>query len=47
MQFRLGAGFRGFESLSDNGKEIYSDLVDRYQLPVDSNDELLEWRNQF
>lgn len=23
MKFRAGAGFRGYESLSDNGKEIY------------------------
>lgn len=44
MQFRFGAGFNGFESLSDNGKEIYSDLVDRYKLPLDSNDELVVWR---
>lgn len=44
MRFRLAPGFKGFESLSDNGKEIYSDLVSRYNLPLDSNEELIAWR---
>jgi hypothetical protein len=44
MQFRLSPVFRGFEDLSDNGKEIYSDLVSRFNLPTDANDELLAWR---
>lgn len=35
-----------FNSLTDNGKEIYSDLVTRWNLPTDSNDELLAWRKQ-
>lgn len=34
MGFRPGAGFRGFESLTENGKEIYRELEQRYQLPV-------------
>ena len=33
MQFRPGAGFRGFDSLSENGKDIYRELVTRYGLP--------------
>lgn len=30
MKFRPGASFNGFESLSDNGKEIYAALCERY-----------------
>jgi hypothetical protein len=44
LKFKFGAAFSGFESLSDNGKEIYSDLVSRYNLPIDSNEELVAWR---
>lgn len=47
MKFRPSILFSGFRSLSDNGREIYSDLVYRYKLPIDSNDELVEWRQEF
>lgn len=30
MHFRPGAGFRGFDSLSENGQDIYRDLEARY-----------------
>jgi hypothetical protein len=30
MGFKPGAGFQGFESLSENGKEIYHELESRY-----------------
>jgi len=30
MGFKHGAGFNGFESLTDNGKEIYHELEARY-----------------
>ena len=46
MGFTISPMFRGFESLSDNGKEIYSDLVDLYKLSTDSNEELIAWRDQ-
>lgn len=46
IRFKPSPMLGGFESLSDNGKEIYSDLVDRYHLPVDSNEELIQWRNE-
>lgn len=32
MQFKPGAGWRGFESLTENGKAIYHDLCARYGL---------------
>lgn len=35
MRFRPGAAFGGFDSLTDNGKEIYAELVERFGLPVD------------
>lgn len=44
MQFRTSPLFYGFRSLSDNGKEIYSDSVHRYKLPIEDNEELTEWR---
>lgn len=44
MGFRAPRSFRGFESLSSNGKEIYSDLVNFYGLDIQDNDELLAWR---
>lgn len=34
MGFIPGAGFRGYESLTDNGKEIYHELEQRYRLPI-------------
>lgn len=30
MGFKAGAGFRGFDSLSENGQEIYRELERRY-----------------
>jgi len=33
MHFRASPLFNGFDSLSDNGKEIYRELVERYGLP--------------
>ena len=30
LRFRAAASFNGFESLSDNGKEIYAALCERY-----------------
>jgi len=44
MKFRPSRFFNGFTSLSDNGKEIYSDLVTRYELPIADNEELRGWR---
>jgi hypothetical protein len=44
LQFKPSPLFKGFESLSDNGKEIYSELVTRYNLPTIDNQELLTWR---
>jgi hypothetical protein len=32
MKFRPGAGFNGYSSLSENGREIYRDLCKRYGL---------------
>ncbi len=32
MGFKPGAGFNGFESLTENGKEIYRELEQRYGL---------------
>jgi hypothetical protein len=44
--FKPSPLFNGFESLTENGKDIYSELVDRYNLPIDSNEELTAWRSQ-
>lgn len=44
MGFKASPLFYGFRSLSDNGKEIYSDLVTRYNLPHSDHDELNAWR---
>ena len=30
MRFGVGAGWRGYESLTENGKEIYHELRQRY-----------------
>lgn len=30
MRFQAGHGFRGFESLTDNGKEIYAEACERF-----------------
>lgn len=30
--FKPGAGFKGYESLSDNGKEIYREAAERFGL---------------
>lgn len=35
MDFKAGMGFRGFESLSENGQEIYRELQTRYALPIE------------
>ena len=32
IRFRPGAGWQGYQSLSDNGKEIYSDLCDKHSV---------------
>ena len=34
--FTPGMGWKGFESLSDNGKEIYNQLVAKHHLPTNS-----------
>lgn len=34
MQFKPAPSFNGYKSLSENGKEIYDELVQRYGLPV-------------
>jgi hypothetical protein len=34
MQFRPAANFRGYPSLSENGKEIYAGLCLRYGFPA-------------
>lgn len=36
MKFKPGMAFRGFESLSENGKEIYRNLQNRYGFEVES-----------
>jgi hypothetical protein len=46
LKFKPALAFNGFESLSDNGKEIYSDLVTSYNLPTIDNAELLAWRTE-
>jgi hypothetical protein len=33
IHFKPGAAFNGYPSLSENGKEIYDMLVERYKLP--------------
>lgn len=38
--FRVSPCFRGFESLSDNGKEIYAELCERYKL---DDPDVTEW----
>lgn len=43
IKFRAAMALE-FSSLTDNGKEIYSELVARYNLPTESNEELLTWR---
>jgi len=32
MGFTFGAGFKGYDSLTENGKEIYHELQNRYNL---------------
>jgi hypothetical protein len=34
MGFKPGLMFAGFDTLSENGQEIYQELVERYGLPV-------------
>jgi hypothetical protein len=46
MGFKAGPMFNGFESLSDNGKDIYLELVTRYKLPTEDNDQLAAWTQQ-
>jgi hypothetical protein len=46
LKFKLSPLFNGFVSLTDNGKEIYSDLVSRYNLPTADNEELHAWRTE-
>ena len=36
MGFKPGMAFRGFDSLSENGKEIYRNLQNRYGFEVES-----------
>jgi len=36
MGFKPGRAFRGFDSLSENGKEIYRNLQSRYGFEVES-----------
>jgi hypothetical protein len=36
MGFKPGMAFRGFDSLSENGKEIYRNLQSRYGFEVES-----------
>ena len=36
MGFRPGAAFNGLESLTENGREIYHELVRRYNLKEES-----------
>lgn len=38
MQFKISPCHRGYESLTDNGKEIYQDLLTRYNLKEDLNE---------
>ena len=45
MGFKPGRMGVSFNRLTDNAKEIYSDLVNRYNLPTDSNLELIQWRD--
>ena len=40
MKFKIGAGWRGYESLSENGKEIYDMLEYRYKFKIGYNDKL-------
>lgn len=35
LQFRPAMGFDGYESLTDNGKEIYLENMLKYKLPLD------------
>ena len=44
MGFRPGRAFNGFESLSDNGKEIYCELIARYDL--DNSEDVLQWTHE-
>lgn len=39
IQFRVGAAFNGYASLSENGKEIYRALCDRYGFEHPSEDD--------
>lgn len=44
MGFKLSPRGGTFDHLSDNGKEIYSDAVERLKLPTTDNQELIQWR---
>lgn len=44
MQFRASRSFNGFESLSENGKDIYMELVDRWNLPTPEGNEFDTYR---
>jgi hypothetical protein len=43
MGYKPSPLFNGFRSLSDNAKEIYSELITRYGLPAADNEELANW----
>lgn len=40
MGFKPGAGFEGFKSLTENGREIYHNLEQRYGFPVTAESEV-------
>jgi len=45
MEFKASPMFNGFDSLSENGKDIYMDLVTRYKLPTPEGDEFDAYRD--
>lgn len=45
MGFKAGRMFDGFRSLSDNGKDIYMELVERWSLPTPEGDEFNAYRD--
>jgi len=45
MEFQPSRMFNGFESLSENGKDIYMDLVERYKLPTPEGEEFDAYRD--
>lgn len=44
MGYKSSPMFNGFESLSENSKDIYMDLVTRYSLPAPEGEEFDEYR---